>query len=112
MGVSGPEKQGSLKTFQHWLEVVAGISDASTVVVPLFVLHDLRQLPGHLIGERSREGKLESAQDRLDLESTASLEEIYDRLVEELIVMYERLEKEVATDRQTEPGQSSLPEVQ
>jgi hypothetical protein len=86
---------GSLKVFEEWASVALGLPSASSIISPLFVLHDLRKLQGHLISNQSREKEISSARQRLSLESDTTLAEIYERLVERLTKCYQCLTDEL-----------------
>ncbi len=94
---------GSLKVLEFWMEKALDCADASSIVCPLFVLDDLRQLEAHLFGSQSEDALLVSARERLDIPSDCSLEDIYRKLIEELGKMYKTL-AEKASDLAADDG--------
>ena len=82
---------GSLKVLEAWVGVVLERPDASNIACPFFVLNDVRQIPGHLIGQASTQKKIESACSRLGISKSSPLEQIFDTLVDQLISSYQTL---------------------
>lgn len=78
---------GSLKTFQLFLSEKLQIKNVDSLISPLYVLNDLRQLQGHLMNE-SFSKKYNFCKERLSLENDTSDFEVYKRLIEKLIEFY------------------------
>jgi len=83
-------KIGSLKLFEIFLNIVLCVDLYSSLLLPLFVLNDLRQLHGHLTVD-SFDSKYKFCKDRLGLESVSSDFNVYLELNKKLIEMYEKL---------------------
>jgi len=81
----------SLKLFELWLEK-RGISDASNIISPLFILYDLRVAFSHLQSLTTKEEQISYCCERLELpEDCRDFLEIYKHLMKSLIEMYETL---------------------
>ena len=74
------KKFGSLKTLETWLKVKVACEDASKIMLPLFVLYDLRVAYKHLIPTEDQIETKASCVKRLGLLTDASLAEIYEEL--------------------------------
>jgi len=91
-----PKNLGSLKRIQLLLETVARGADVASMLSPFFVLYDLRVAYSHLTSDNRRADILKSVTDRLELDATSGLLEIYDKLTRALISSYESLATIVA----------------
>lgn len=80
-----PAKLGSLKRLQGVMEGWAdGRYNVPAILRPLYVLYDLRVAYSHLTSADSATEILEKVINRLGLSDTATLSEIYDRLIVQL----------------------------
>jgi hypothetical protein len=70
-----------LKWLQLWLKKRRGMQDPETVMLPLFVLYDLRVAFKHLLPEKRKQELRASAIARLKLPGNASLEDVYTALM-------------------------------
>jgi hypothetical protein len=82
---------GSLKRLQALLEVVTSGADISTILMPFFVLYDLRVAYSHLASSAGQLEILETVTSRLGIHSASGLLEIYSQLTKELVASYEQL---------------------
>ncbi len=80
-----------LKTLQMWLLKKLQCADAVSIMVPFFVLYDLRVAFKHMIPESRKEEFRLSALSRLALPADASLEALYDKLIESLDISFTRM---------------------
>jgi hypothetical protein len=69
-----------LKWLQLWLQKRKKITNAESVMMPLFVLYDLRVAYKHLLPEYRKEELRTSAVSRLGLSASCGLEDIYSAL--------------------------------
>ena len=79
---------GSLKTFEWYLSEVLKVPNVKSIISPLYVLNDLRQLHGHLSKESFAE-KYDSCKERLELNKDSNHFEVYKKLIEKLIAFYQ-----------------------
>jgi len=86
---------GSLKSFEIFLEKKYDIKNINSLISPLYVLNDLRQLQGHLMNNSFTE-KYESCKKRLSLSANSSDFEVYKKLIEELITFYKTIKDNIA----------------
>ena len=86
-----PKNLGSLKRLQAVLETIASGADISKLLSPLYVLYDLRVAYSHLNSKEGTEEKLKFVTDRLDMNASPNLIEIYRRLLQELSSSFEKL---------------------
>ena len=77
------QKLKGMKLLQAFLEKGLGHSDAAQLLSPLFVLHDLRNLHGHL-RDKSFEERYTSCKTRLGLAATATDLEVHSAVVKSL----------------------------
>ena len=87
---------GSLKTFQLYLTEVLNIENIDSLISPLYVLNDLRQLQGHLMNE-SFESKYTFCKERLFLKNQTSDFEVYEMLIKKLIEFYSEILNKLKT---------------
>ena len=87
---SNGRKLGSLKLFTLFIERVLKHEDANSLVSPLYVLNDLRQLHGHLSND-SFEKRYNSCKERLDLADSVSDLEVFASLVTSMVILYQSL---------------------
>lgn len=82
----------SLKLFEKWLEKILGFSNSSEISLPFYVLYDFRVLSSHLISGSSKNEKLKSINQRLNLpQDNEHYELIYDALISGLQKSYETI---------------------
>jgi hypothetical protein len=86
-----PKSLGSLKRLQALLETIATGADISALLSPFFVLYDLRVAYSHLKSDDSATEILKTVTDRLGIDRTSGLLEIYSRLSKALAASYEKL---------------------
>ena len=86
-----PKGLGSLKRLQAVLETVANGADIPKLLSPLYVLYDLRVAYAHLASADKVEEIAKSVTDRLGINATSGLMEVYERLTRELAVSFEAL---------------------
>jgi len=94
--VSGKEaealkKMGGLKTLETWLRFKLMANNASQLMLPLFVLYDLRVAFKHLIPAEKRVETKESCFTRLGLGAGSSLPELYGQLAPQLQSAFESM---------------------
>ncbi len=88
---------GSLKLLEKFLFSILDISDASTIISPLFVLYDLRKLEGHLHRETTFKKEYDDCKKRLNQQLDISDIEFYKVIINSLIQMYSDLIDRIAT---------------
>lgn len=93
-----PKSLGSLKRFQGFLERALPDEDINNILSPLYVLYDLRVAYSHLTSTERQRVVLQTVVDRLGIDADASLTDLYNRLIEALIEMFERLVGLIDTD--------------
>jgi|GEM_PF-6434800 len=81
---------GGIKLFQLFIQKVLKNVNASQIVSPLFVLYDLRILGEHLMGSDSLE-RYNSCKERLEISQSSNDLEVFEKLIQELIKMYNLL---------------------
>jgi len=93
-GIDDKDMKGlqGLKLFEMFLLKVLKQDKAKEIVCPMFVLYDLRVLGEHLKGSKSAD-TLKSCKARLNIPDTATDLEVFEKLVQDLIKMYETLDK-------------------
>ena len=72
------------------LSDILNIEDASNLIIPLFVLSDLRQLQGHY-SDKSFADKYKFCKERLGLDENVTHFEAYQKLIERLVEFYGNL---------------------
>lgn len=88
-----PNSLGSLKRLQGVLERALPSEDINGLLSPLYVLYDLRVAYSHLASAEKQRDKFQSVVDRLGIDASVSLTDLYDHLLETLIATFERLAK-------------------
>lgn len=86
-----PEKLGSNKRLQAILESIAGEEDVSGIMSPFYVLYDLRVVYSHLGSKDGSDKRLQYVKERLSLDESAQLHELYDAVVVQLSASFHRL---------------------
>lgn len=86
-----PKGLGSLKRLQAVLEPIATGGDIPMLLSPLYVLYDLRVAYSHLTSADKAEEILKSVTDRLSMNATSGLLQIYERLTGKLAASFEAL---------------------
>ena len=91
-GLSKKDLKGlrSLKLFEHFITSVLSLENASSIIAPLYVLYDLRQLHGHLV-DKSFTERYDFCKERLKIDISSSDLETFKILVKSLIGFYEQL---------------------
>jgi hypothetical protein len=84
-----PKSLGSLKRLQALLEPIAKGADIPAILSPFFVLYDLRVAYSHLKSDDSATEILKTVTDRLGIDRTSGLLEIYSHLSKALAASYE-----------------------
>ena len=82
---------GSLKRLQAILKASAPSDDIAAVMMPLFVLYDLRVAYSHIGSAGAASSKLGSIMNRLGLSDDADLQAVYDRLVDLLTNTFQEM---------------------
>jgi len=85
-----PKKLGSIKRLQLTMEQIANPKDVSDIISPFYVLYDLRVAYSHLGSKEGNEKKLKFVRERLRTSKDAGLLEIYNVLIEQLNISYEK----------------------
>ncbi len=85
------DKLGSNKLLQGIMERIAGEEDISNIMSPFYVLYDLRVAYSHLGSNEGGDKKLKYVQERLGLDESAKLQEIYEAVVSQLSTSFNRL---------------------
>ena len=91
---------GSLKRLQTILQTLAPKDDINKLMSPLYVLYDLRVAYSHLTSGSSSP-HLPSVTARLGLANDASLQDIYAKLIDGLLVTFEGMGKVMETGSST-----------
>jgi hypothetical protein len=76
---------GSIKRLQSILKSIAPGESVGEILSPFYVLYDFRVASSHLASAETAATMLKTVTDRLGLEQTATLAEIYDRLTEQML---------------------------
>jgi len=93
-----PKKLGSLKLLQGFLVRAFPREDIHSLLCPLYVLYDLRVAYSHLSSAATQRDTLQTVVDRLGIDASASLTDLYNCLIEALIATFEGLAKLVDID--------------
>lgn len=93
-----PKSLRSLKRLQGILERALPSEDINSLLSPLYVLYDLRVAYSHLASAEKQRDKFQSVVDRLGIDASVSLTDLYNHLMETLIATFERLTKLVEVD--------------
>lgn len=93
-----PKDLGSLKLLQRILERALPSEDISSLLSPLYVLYDLRVACSLLTSTKTQRSTLRTVVDRLGVDVSVSLVNLYSRLIEALITTFERLAELVHVD--------------
>lgn len=86
-----PKELGGLKRLQALLETVTKDADIPAILSPFFALYDLRVAYSHLKSDDRATEVLKTVTDRLGIDATSSLMEIYPCLTNALATSYETL---------------------
>jgi hypothetical protein len=91
-GISQEDIQqlGGIKLMEKFSQVVLNIADISTFISPLYVLHDLRNLKGHL-AQASYTERYNSCKLRLGVALDTTYYDFFKILIQRLIKMYQQL---------------------
>lgn len=89
---------GSLKRLQGVLERALPNEDINSLLSPLYVLYDLRVAYSHLTSAERQREVLQTVVDRLGIDVSVGLTDLYNRLIEALIATFERLTELVKVD--------------
>lgn len=89
---------GSLKRLQGVLERALPNEDINSLLSPLYVLYDLRVAYSHLTSTERQREVLQTVVDRLGIDVSVGLTDLYNRLIEALIATFERLAELVKVD--------------
>lgn len=89
---------GSLKRLQGVLERALPNEDINSLLSPLYVLYDLRVAYSHLTSAERQREVLQTVVDRLGIDVSVGLTDLYNRLIEALIATFERLAELVKVD--------------
>lgn len=82
---------GTLKRLQALLESVDEEGQVHDLMSPFYVLYDFRVAYSHLGSLEGVDAQMKSVTDRLNLDGSAELFDIYDRLVAEMTASYNAL---------------------
>jgi hypothetical protein len=93
-----PKNLGSLKRLQGILERLLPRENINSLLSPLYVLYDLRVAYSHLTSAERQHDVFQAVVDRLEIDASASLTDLYDHLIEALIATFERLAELVDID--------------
>ena len=93
-----PTGLGSLKRLQGVLERALPGDDINSPLSPLYVLYDLRVAYSHLTSAQKQRDVFQTVADRLGIDASVGLTDLYDRLIEVLIATFERLAELVDVD--------------
>lgn len=93
-----PRNLGSLKRLQGILERLLPRENINSLLSPLYVLYDLRVAYSHLTSAERQRDVFQTVVDRLEIDASASLTDLYDHLIEALIATFERLTELVDID--------------
>jgi hypothetical protein len=96
---------GGLKTLETWLKVKLGAENASQMMLPLFVLYDLRVAFKHLIPAEKQAETKEHCLQRLGLTPEVSLEQLYEALAPQLQRAFELMRDAAISSRKRAHGQ-------
>jgi hypothetical protein len=88
-----PTGTGTLKRLQALLEGATSGVDVHTLLSPFYVLYDFRVASLHLIPEEKIAEKMKTITDRLKLNASAGLAEIYSALIEGMLTFFNTLEE-------------------
>jgi len=86
-----PKNLGSLKRLQALLESIPEATDISATLSPFFVLYDLRVAYSHLTSDDRATEILKNVIDRLGIDPSSGLLDIYRELTKALAATYEKL---------------------
>jgi len=93
-----PKSLGSLKRLQGVLERALPGEDINSLLSPLYVLYDLRVAYSHLTSTEKQCQVFQTVVDRLGIDASVNLTELYSCVIESLIPMFERLAELVDID--------------
>lgn len=93
-----PKNLGSLKRLQGFMERALPREDINNILSPLYVLYDLRVAYSHLTSAERQREVFQTVVDRLGVDASVGLTDLYDSLMGALIGMFERLAELVNVD--------------
>lgn len=93
-----PKNLGSLKRLQGFMERAVPREDINSLLSPLYVLYDLRVAYSHLTSAERQREVFQTVVDRLGVDASVGLTDLYDSLMGALIAMFELLAELVDVD--------------
>ncbi|MDD3816231.1 MAG: hypothetical protein PHZ02_16485 [Desulfocapsaceae bacterium] len=85
-----PKKLGSIKRLQGVMDQIANPDEVSDLILPFYVLYDLRVAYSHLGSKEGSEEKLKYVRERIGFSLEVGLLEIYSVLIDQLGSSYEK----------------------
>ena len=91
LGAVPAPKLGSIKRLEAIAKAVNGCGNIDEVMLPFYVLYDLRVAYSHLTSSSKSEKVIKTVEARLGLETSTAFAELYRELIERLTVSFSKL---------------------